>query len=683
MEVLSEALARLIRRQEETEKRLARIEAAMKHEPIAQESFAPEPVVHEAVPPPIPVAAPPVYTPPMPPPMPQYMPAPPPPQAERKPSVVFETLVGLNWLNVAGVITAIIGVAFIFKYAIDNNYIGPGGRVAIGIVAGLIALLFGDRMWTKGQKVFGQGITGLGLALMYMSFWAAFGLYHLIPQPAAFVLMVATTAASVVFAMRYDSQAIAVIGMLAGYWVPGALSSGEPRIAVLFAYLFLLNTGCLALTRLKGWKSLEYIASVITWLWYMGTVGSVYKPAERPVTTVFGFAFYAQFAFARSRWIWFGAQFIFPAVLFQMWSGDEQLLPLLLLLAAGGLVYADLRQWVLAPSWTASLFWGYFFIWQFTPFKNANPELRFLTLTGAFALFFLWPAWWKVARGRALRVNDLQLLAANAAFYFGASYYLLNPHYHAYMGLLAVAVAAMHLLMAKLLFAGEDRRPAELAIAVTMVFLTLAVPIQFSGFHITVAWALEGAALAWLSERFHSQRINIGASIVLMLVLMRLYSIDAPIASGRFLTFAISAAALFAAAKFIEFREQKLAVYVVAHIVTLSMLGIELVAWIQRNVGKDDQFETSTVAISILMAVYAVMLVTLGVALRSAINRIMGLILMALVVLKLYLADVWELSALFKIIAFLGLAVLLLGVSYLYSRFRPAIAKLWKDDPEA
>jgi len=614
--------------------------------------------------------------------MPQYIPAPPPP-IERKPSVVFETLVGLNWLNVAGVITAIIGVAFIFKYAIDNNYIGPGGRVAIGIVAGLLALFFGDRMWTKGQKVFGQGMTGLGLALIYMSFWAAFGLYHLIPQPAAFVLMVATTAASVVFAMRYDSQAIAVIGLLAGYWVPGALSSGEPHLAVLFAYLFLLNTGSLALTRLKGWKSLEHIAAVVTALWYMGTVGSVYKAADRPLTTLFGFAFYAQFAFARSRWIWFGAHFVLPAVLFQMWNMDEQLLPLLLLLAATGMVYADLRQWILAPSWTGALFWGYFYIWQFTPFKNANPELRFLTLTGAFALFFLWPAWWKVVRGRALRVTDLLVLGANAAFYFGASYYLLNPHYHVYMGLLAVAVAAMHLLMAKLLLPGEDRRPAELAIAVTMVFLTLAVPIQFSGFHITVAWALEGAALAWLSERFHSQRINIGASVVLMLVLMRLFTIDAPIASGRFLTFAISAAALLAAAKFFEIREQKLAVYVVAHIVTLSMLGIELVAWIQRNVGKDDQFQTATVAISILMAVYAVMLVTLGVSLRSAINRIMGLILMALVVLKLYLADVWELSALFKIIAFLGLAVLLLGVSYLYSRFRPAIVKLWKDDPGA
>jgi len=40
---------------------------------------------------------------------------------------------------------------------------------------------------------------------------------------------------------------------------------------------------------------------------------------------------------------------------------------------------------------------------------------------------------------------------------------------------------------------------------VTLTFLTLAVPIQFAGFRITIAWALEGAALAWISTKFASQ----------------------------------------------------------------------------------------------------------------------------------------------------------------------------------
>ncbi len=132
----------------------------------------------------------------------------------------------------------------------------------------MVSLFFGDLMWTRGQKIFGQGITGLGLALLYLSFWAAFGVYHLMPQPAAFLLMVLTTAASVVFAMRYESQVIALIGMLAGYWTPGALSSGEPHPWILFNYVFLLNLGGLALTRLRRWAALEILSAVATILWF-------------------------------------------------------------------------------------------------------------------------------------------------------------------------------------------------------------------------------------------------------------------------------------------------------------------------------------------------------------------------------------------------------------------------------
>jgi uncharacterized membrane protein len=142
----------------------------------------------------------------------------------------------------------------------------------------------------------------------------------------------------------------------------------------------------------------------------------------------------------------------------------------------------------------------------------------------------------------------------------------------------------------------------------------------------------------------------------------------------------VTAIGLFVAAKFFSERAQALTAYVTGHLVTLMALGLELVSWVQRSVAAADQFETITVSISILMALYALMLVTLGVVTKTVINRLLGLILMALVVVKLYLSDVWELGSLFKIVAFAGLGILLLSVSYLYSRFRPAFEKLWKDD---
>ena len=87
-----------------------------------------------------------------------------------------------------------LGAAFLFKYGVDNDWFGPGVRVALGIAAAIISLLAGDRLWRRGQTVFAQGIIGLGVALLYLSIYAAAMLYHLLPQSLAFVAMCGVTA---------------------------------------------------------------------------------------------------------------------------------------------------------------------------------------------------------------------------------------------------------------------------------------------------------------------------------------------------------------------------------------------------------------------------------------------------------------------------------------------------------
>src|SRR5439155_20526928 len=116
--------------------------------------------------------------------------------------------------NRIGVITLAIGVAFGFKYAVDNAWIGPAGRVALGVLAGLAALGFADRSWRGGQKTYAQGISGLGLAILYLSFYASFGFYHLVEPGFAFLLMAVTTAMAGALALRYDAAPIAVLGLL-------------------------------------------------------------------------------------------------------------------------------------------------------------------------------------------------------------------------------------------------------------------------------------------------------------------------------------------------------------------------------------------------------------------------------------------------------------------------------------
>ncbi len=81
-----------------------------------------------------------------------------------------------------------------------------------------------------------------------------------------------------------------------------------------------------------------------------------------------------------------------------------------------------------------------------------------------------------------------------------------------------------------------------------------------------------------------------------------------------------------------------------------------------------------------LGAVYGLALVISGVLWRFPLNRLLGLGLLAIVVAKLYLADVWSMERLHRILAFGALGVLLLTTSFFYSRFRSKIEDWIKND---
>src|SRR6478609_9155828 len=148
LDIISEAIARLLKKQDEMEQRLARLETT-----ISPRLFA----------------APPAEVPPQPPPpTPKLFEEPPAPQP-KKPAL--ETKVGLTVVNRIGVITLVLGVAFFFKWAVDNNWIGPAGRVILGILAGFAALAIADFLWRKGQQIFAQGVTGTGIAILFLALY--------------------------------------------------------------------------------------------------------------------------------------------------------------------------------------------------------------------------------------------------------------------------------------------------------------------------------------------------------------------------------------------------------------------------------------------------------------------------------------------------------------------------------
>lgn len=689
LHALSQEIAALRRRQSELEARVRALEG-----PASAAPATPPPAPQPAVPPPLPSFALPPPVPVEPTPLP---PAPPPPA-----DAALETQVGLNWVNRVAVITLMLGAAFLFKYGVDNNWIGPGPRVALGVLAAMLATVAADRLWHKGHQVFGQGMTGLALGLFYLSFWAAASFYQLIPHPVAFLLMAATTVGAGRLSLRYESQAIAVLAMIGGYLTPAALSTGQDRPWILFGYLFLLNLGAILLARSRRWRLIEPLALAATIFYYAAWWPRYSGASNRPVATVFALIFYAQFTLGALPLLWPVVQLLAPVALAAIWDRQARFLPYELLLAGAGLAVAEARKWPFAASWTLACFW--FPLWAWWSSGNAQ-ELRgwlFAWLSVGFIGFFAWLPWWTLFRARAPRAGDLLVCLGNAVAYFAASYLLLDPLLHAYMGLFAVALGALHLALARALWkpgaSPPDALPGLITAGIALAFVTVAVPIQFSGFRITMAWAVQGAGMAWLASRFRNLWFGGAAALVLAMTVARLAASDAwmytsasaynLLVNPRFLTMVTAAVSLWLSARFAirGWPGQPLpaaAAYVTGHAVMLGALSLELSGWTGRAFTSDSSANAFTVSLSILAGIYGAALIVLGVSTGTLINRVLGLGLIGVVMAKLYLADVWRLGRVFRITAFLALGALLLAISYLYSRFRPALEKLWRTGPAA
>src|SRR5579864_8893851 len=113
-----------------------------------------------------------------PPPMPQIPPrpsvaAPTFAQTPQRSSEDLEGTIGKLWLNRIGIVAILIGVAYFLKYAFDNGWIGPGGRVAIGLIAGIAVIVWSESFRRKGSAAFSYSLKAVGIGILYLSLWAA------------------------------------------------------------------------------------------------------------------------------------------------------------------------------------------------------------------------------------------------------------------------------------------------------------------------------------------------------------------------------------------------------------------------------------------------------------------------------------------------------------------------------
>lgn len=221
-------------------------------------------------------------------------------QKKTKRKTDFEKFIGENLLVKIAVTILVLGMIFLVKWAIDNEWINEVARIGIGVATGglLIGLGHASR---KKYTAFASVLAGGGLAILYASVSLGYQLYQLFPQTVAFVILVIITIFSVMLSLGYDKKSLAVFALVGGFASPILVSDGGGNYMVLFSYIIILDLGMLVLGYFKKWHIVNISALVLTFAIFGGWLGSTWYDTNMPYAdamifaTIFYFIFFGMF----------------------------------------------------------------------------------------------------------------------------------------------------------------------------------------------------------------------------------------------------------------------------------------------------------------------------------------------------------------------------------------------------
>ncbi|MDR8393664.1 DUF2339 domain-containing protein [Aliifodinibius sp. S!AR15-10] len=203
------------------------------------------------------------------------------PASSEKPSrwLPDETTLGKNWLNWLGISLLLLGVAFLFKYSIDQGWLIPPIRSAFGLAIGfgLLGSGFASVKGTTQRQI----LLGGGIASFYITGFATFQLYSFISPQIVWIFMVGVTLLSLYLASQHNEMILSVLGTAGGLGTPFMLYSGDGSLQMLILYTCLILSGSGALYLLKAWKPLLWTTIIGGWLVLMvGWANNIYNVLE-------------------------------------------------------------------------------------------------------------------------------------------------------------------------------------------------------------------------------------------------------------------------------------------------------------------------------------------------------------------------------------------------------------------
>jgi uncharacterized membrane protein len=276
-------------------------------------------------------------------------------------------------------------------------------------------------------------------------------------------------------------------------------------------------------------------------------------------------------------------------------------------------------------------------------------------------------------------------------FYRAIHSALPNP----YMGLLPAALAVP--MVGALLYL-ERRVPSDSPIRLNLLawfggsalfFITLIFPIQFERQWITLGWALEGLALIWLFRQIPHRGLRATGVVLLAVAFARLAlnpavldyhrNSDLRVFNWYLYAYGIVTLCLMLSARLLAPPRNRVwnqnilpFLYTLGTVLAFLLVNIEIADYFAEGPTLTFQFSGNfarDMSYSIAWALFALILLIAGIWKRITAPRYAALALLSVTLLKLFLHDLSQLGQLYRIGAFLVVAVILIVASFLYQRF--------------
>src|SRR5438067_5372502 len=335
--------------------------------------------------------------------------------------------------------------------------------------------------------------------------------------------------------------------------------------------------------------------------------------------------------------------------------------------------------------------------WHFAHFKKEDASIPILWYLGFTAIFTIFPFIFHRQFARKSTVWASAALAAPLHFYLVYNVVHTTHPSSGMLGLVPAAFAIPSLLglvaLLRLTPKESPARNAQLALfgGAALFFITLIFPIQFDRQWITLGWALEGAALCWLFHRVPHPGLRIAGIGLLLISFARLVCnpavlayhprVATPIFNWYLYTYGIVAVCLFLAARLLA-QPRNLVLNKNAPpllnslgtILAFVLLNIEIADYFTKPGAYELTFHFSgnfarDMSYSIAWALFALLLLIVGIRKRNKTARYASLALLGFVLLKLFFHDLSQLQQLYRVAALIVVAIIAILASFLYQRF--------------